>query len=364
MPAPSVKALLLVAVALAAHLLAAAPVLAASPASITVDPGAYQGRYYIPGVTACCSSGRTTVALADGTYALDTGASVAGSYGSSSFAFTVAAGGVSVAGPSATAAGSVLRLSNTSMTIKPGSYTGRYFLSSFGSGREFTGAQTVVLVPGLAYSLDAGAHVHATIAGVTTPSDFLFAVGGTGSVSIVPGSPSVPASAAGAEIDLNSVPLHVYASPATTSYRLCSQPSGGVYTGNVTATAIPGLADCVSDGVNAGYFVAGPNGVQPASLTVGTLTVLFTTPASTTPATLASTTASLVQASPAFAALPAAVQAQVSLALGVLTQSLGQLTSLSPAQKAAYNAVVDVLVLAAFLSPDQGAALKAFAAAL
>jgi hypothetical protein len=258
----------------------------------------------------------------------------------------------------------VLRLRNTSVTIKAGSYTGRYFLTSFGTGRELTGTQTLVLVPGLVYGLDGGAMVVATIAGAATPSDFLFAVGGTGSVSIVPGAPSAPATAIGSEIDLNSVPVNLYVSPATAQYLVCSQPSGSLYRGNLTVTAIPGLADCVGDGSNGGYFVAGPAGVKPASVTVGTLTVVFTTPASTTPATLGSTTSSLVQASPAFAALPPATQAQVSQALSLLTQSLGQLTSLSPTQIAAYNAVVDALVLASFLTPDQGAALKALAAAL
>lgn len=336
---------------------------AASAAPITIDPGNYQGRYYLPGVTGCCSYAKTTFDLADGTYSLDTGATIAGSYGSSSFAFTVSGGTLTpVANGSASSSGNTLSLRNTTVTINPGSYTGRYFLTAFGPGREFVGAQTVVLVPDLVYVLDDGAEIVATIGGTPTPSNFIFAVSAAGAVSVVPGPFSPPASAVGSEIDLNSVPLHVYASPATVSYRLCSQPAGTVVSGNITSTVIPGLANCVSDGVNAGYFVASPTGVLPASLTVGTLTAVFATPASSTPTTLISATASLVQTSAAYLSLPTAQQTQINQALALLTQSLGQLASLSPAQIAAYDAAIGQLVQAGFLTQSQGAALNAFAA--
>ena len=200
-PAALLRLLAIAAVALGAFLGTAR---AASAAPITIDPGAYTGRYYIAPFGGTFSTGVTTPDLADGSYQLDTGASIGGS----AFVFTVEGGKVtSVSNSSAdiTSGGSTLTLRNTPVTIDVGAYTGRYFLSSIGSGRELIGTQTVVLVPDLVYGLDGGANVVATIAGVQRSSDFRFSVGPTGAVQIVPGAPSVPATAAGSTITLNSV---------------------------------------------------------------------------------------------------------------------------------------------------------------
>ena len=98
--------------------------------AVTIQAGAYVGRYYINGVGPYF--GNQTIALAAGTYSLDTGAEI----GVSAFTFDVdAGGGVGNVSPAAaaSASGDTIAFNTTAITIHAGGYAGRYFLSIFGT---------------------------------------------------------------------------------------------------------------------------------------------------------------------------------------------------------------------------------------
>src|SRR5438128_2001633 len=132
--------------------------IAAAPRSeaVTIQPGAYTGRYYINGVGGPYF-GNQTIALAAGMYFLDLGAEIGGS----GFSFDVDGGGnVGNVTPavSASALGDTITFNMTPIDIAAGAYAGRYFLSIFGTSVEYHGnATNLVVVPGLMYTLDDGA---------------------------------------------------------------------------------------------------------------------------------------------------------------------------------------------------------------
>lgn len=335
---------------------------AASAAPITIDPGAYAGHYYVAPFTGTLLSGVSTVDLADGTYALDDATTTAGS----SFAFTVSGGKVVSAAPASatpSADGSTLVLRNTTVTIAPGGYTGRYFLTSFGTGTELSGAQSIVLVPGLQYGLDDGTEATAPIGGVPVASDFLFDVAADGSVTVVPGSPSVPATASGSTLMLNSVQLLVSASTAAVQYRLCSQPGSAVQTGDLALTVIPGLLNCAYDGTTEAVFVASPAAVTPPTLTLDSLTLTLVLPA-TTPSGLVALTRALVTGSAAYASLAPGPRTAVDALLALLDRRIAPAASLTAGRRAVFDAVVRVFGRFGVLTPDRVALLTGMAAAL
>jgi hypothetical protein len=111
--------------------------------------------------------------------------------GSSSFDVSVSfnvdgSGNVTSLNPvAATASGNVLTFNNATVTFNTGSYGGRYFLSSY-FPQAFTGTQSIVLVPGLTYTLDNGTELPG--------SSFAFNVNSDGTVTS--SSPSATATAA------------------------------------------------------------------------------------------------------------------------------------------------------------------------
>src|SRR5579862_4775921 len=144
---------------------------------VTIQPGAYSGRYFINGVGGPYF-GNQTIDLSAGTYFIDLGAEIAGS------GFTVdidASGTASNVTPAAAAgaSGNTITLKTTSITIVAGGYTGRYFLSTSGTDVEFHGDQAIVLVPGLSYALDNGTEA----ASAESSSDFVFSLDAAGMVS-------------------------------------------------------------------------------------------------------------------------------------------------------------------------------------
>jgi hypothetical protein len=186
---------------------------------ITIDPGAYTGRYFIViDGTWKQYTGRTVVELSVNRHCIDTGAFA----GPSGFCFTVdAAGQVTSVSPSAAAAGvgSTLRFANVSITIDPRQYTGRYFLSShYGIPpyTPFTGLQTVVLIPALGYWVDTGAFVGSSLAS----SGFSFTLDAAGQVTSV--SPSAAAAGVGSTLRFANVGITIDPGGYTGEYYLSS----------------------------------------------------------------------------------------------------------------------------------------------
>src|SRR6185503_17000058 len=125
--------------------------------AVTIDAGAYPGRYYVNGVGGPFF-GTQTLSLAAGSYSLDTGAEI----GPSAFTFDVDAGGnVGNVSPAAaaSASGDTVTFNTTTVSIHTGGYGGRYFLSIFGTAVEYRGDNDVTLLPGLTYVVDDGAEI-------------------------------------------------------------------------------------------------------------------------------------------------------------------------------------------------------------
>lgn len=253
----------------AAFVFALAAPAVASP--ITIGPGAYTGRYFVDNEEFINTS--ATLDLADGTYAIDTGASSGGS----AFTFTVASGAIAAVSntESATFLGNTLTLQTTPVTINPGAYVGRYFMSShnfdvIGYG-GFTGPQTVNLVAGLQYWIDDGSEV--------AGSSFLFTVTGGAVTNISPAA----AAASGSAIYFNTVTVAINPASYTGLYYLTSNLQYQYFTGPQTlqliANLVYGVDNYSSVGGSAFYFsVDGAGNVattsQAATASGTTLTFL------------------------------------------------------------------------------------------
>lgn len=343
---------------------------AASAVPITIDPGAYTGRYYVlpaPGLL----HGSHTVNLADGRYTVETGSSVGTAYGSSYFLVDIAGGQITgVSNPAAAQATTptTLTFHNTTVSVQTGAYTGSYFPSSSYPAQS-QGPHDFVLVPALVYHIDTGAHIVATIDGTLYASDFLFSLDASGNVTIIPGPGAAPATAAGHVITLNSVPVLIdpggYAGP----YRTAGSNLQNI-SGTQTVQTVPGLVTFVNEMTTngVGYFVASSTDVRPSILPVGAYTFGLAF-GQVTGATLAAMTRTFVQGSSRYAGLGPIQRTVVDALVTAVSQGLVTLTAAStPAQKAAivgaYGRGVDVLVGGGWLTPAQGSLLKAQAATL
>jgi len=207
----------------------------ASPsAAVTIDPGQYTGRYYVAGVTGALH-GPSTVNLAAGTYAIDTGAFIAGS----GFPFTVdAVGNVTVDSPAATAGGNTLAFNNVSIDVKTNGYAGRYILSPF-FPTSFFGDGTVVLLPGVTYTLDNGTEI--------ADSSLQFSLDGAGNVST-----SAPAATGGfATLSLRTVVVQINPQLFGAKYYV-SAFFPTPFVGPQSLAMLPGLTYTVDDGAEIG----------------------------------------------------------------------------------------------------------------
>lgn len=227
----------------------AAPVAAST---INIEPGAYTGRYFVDSEEFV--NAPAILDLADGTYAIDTGASSGGS----AFTFTVTAGVIVAVSntESATFSGNTLTLQTTAVSINPGAYVGRYFMSShnfdvIGSG-GFTGPQTINLVSGLQYWIDDGSEV--------SGSSFLFTVTGGAVTNISPAA----ATASGATIYFTTVGVSINPAAYTGLYYLTSnlqyQYFSGPQTLQLIANLVYGVDNYSSLGGSAFYFSVGSGG--------------------------------------------------------------------------------------------------------
>jgi hypothetical protein len=258
--------------------------LASTASAITIDPASYGGRYIIsgPGFRATSFVGKQILPLADGSYAIDDGTNVCCALGtSSSFEITIAGGAIVAvtnqvtAAPSsaASASGDTLTFNPVAVDFDPGTYTGRWFVTAY-EGLELKGAHSLQLLPDLEYGLDDGAFI--VVSGA--PSGFLFALDGSGDVTI--GTPAA-AVASGSSIGFNSATLSVDPGSYTGNYASCGDPSHPL-SGLQPVTFINGLVVYLMIDNDAEYFV--PPAAASLSFSGGeTLTLSLASQAASTP---------------------------------------------------------------------------------
>jgi hypothetical protein len=237
--------------------------LAANASAINIDPAGYTGRYILsgPGVPATSFVGPQILPLADGSYAIDTGANVCCALNaSSSFEVTVSGNLIvavtnqvtSAASGAAVGSGSTLTFNTVAVDFDPGVYSGRYFLTSH-DRQELQGAQSLQLIPDLEYSLDDGSFI--TVSGVA--SDFLFALDAAGDITVgVTGDTGAAAVASGTTLGFNSVTLSVDPGSYAGSYA-SSADAVDPLTGQQAIAFIGGLTAYLIVAGDAEYFVPG-----------------------------------------------------------------------------------------------------------
>lgn len=208
---------------------ALALICAASTAqALTVDVGAYAGRYFISGQSGA-QFGNHSYSLAAGNYWLDDGAYIGAAYGASGFSFSVdGSGEVSCATAAATCSGGSLHLNSSTLQIDSGNYAGRYLFSAY-YPQVFHGDQSLSVLPGLLYSLDNGTAIGG--------SAFIFALDAAGQVI----SHGVAASGNGSSLRLNSVAITINPHAYAGSYTVSSY-SPQSWSGSQTLELLPGLA--------------------------------------------------------------------------------------------------------------------------
>lgn len=165
--------------------------------SVAIDPGAYTGRYSVPGASNL--TGPQTVSLATGTHTLTIGPGAV-------FQFTVDAGGsvTSLNTAAATGLGGTLQFNTAVMHVDPQLYSGTYWIRGVDEA-QLSGSRTVVVLPGISgYLLN-----------ITTANGFRFDVDAAGSVSSQ--TPSA-ATGAGNTLSLHTIAVHVDPASYTGTY--------------------------------------------------------------------------------------------------------------------------------------------------
>lgn len=230
---------------------------------VTVQASTYNGRYYIDGAGPYFGNG--TFDLATGTtHYLDTGAGI----GRSAFTFSVDTSGdvvnIAPSGP-ASASGSTITFTPVTIGIVASTYTGRYFISTFGTATELRGDQPAVAVlPGLSYTIDDGAEA----ATQSEQSDFVFSVDAAGFVRT--SSPAARADGTTTTLALTTVPVQINPQAYPAAYFLSSFfPTP--FTGTQTLGLMPGLLYTLDDGAEIGgsafaFFVDGAGQVSTTSI--------------------------------------------------------------------------------------------------
>ena len=215
---------------------------AAAPAAfaVTIDPVNYLGRYFLG---AAEYHGKQNIPLGDGTYSIDDSAHVGGS----AISFTVTGGVINSVTPAAAATtdGTTLSFFNTTVTIDPRSYAGTWFFGSFGTGPvpdSFQGKQSFVLIPGLAFTGDAGSQVGG--------SAFGFSLDGSGNILGV--IPAGVGQASGATLTLNNVTVTVDPGPYPAVYVINPFRTGPPLRGKQSLVLIPALQYTGDDGAQVG----------------------------------------------------------------------------------------------------------------
>src|SRR5581483_2513496 len=180
--------------------------------TITVDPGAYTGRYFIQSHFPSAFVGKQQIVLIPAlTYAIDHGTESR----KSAFLFDVDASGnvTSQNGTAATGGPKTLTFNTAPVVIDPQTYTGAFFLQSH-IPTSFSGKPTVALMPSLEYAVDDGVEVGG--------SGFLFMVNADGSVA---SESAASASASGNTLSLANANVVVNPGSYTGTYQLTNYPS-------------------------------------------------------------------------------------------------------------------------------------------
>lgn len=204
---------------------------------VRIEPGSYAGHYQAAGHSA--TSGESTIDVNPGTYAF--------ANGSSSFHFTVDAGGAvtSLDTDAALGAGNTLVLHNTTVTIEPGGYGGRYSMYPSGYYGGFYGEQSFVLVPGMTWWFNNGG------------DQFRFSVDANGTVTSL--DPAA-AQGVGSSLVLNNAAVTI--DPVGYGGQYSMYPSGyfGRSIGEQTFVLIPGMSWWFNNGGDQFRFAVAASG--------------------------------------------------------------------------------------------------------
>ncbi|MCC7261111.1 MAG: VCBS repeat-containing protein [Candidatus Latescibacteria bacterium] len=222
--------------------------------TITVDPGSYTGNYtFISyGQRVLVAGLQSYVVIPGLRYGIDDGTLVGGS----AFVFDVdASGNVTSQNPGAAhSSGSTLYFNNTTITVDPGSYTGKYTFISYGQRVLVTGLQSYVVIPGLRYGIDNG-----TLAG---GSAFVFDVDASGNViSQNPGA----AQGSGPTLVFGNTRIHVDPTTYTGPYTVLNFPA---VSGPVNVVLVPNLLTATVVNGQMGTFTPQANSVSPSSVSL------------------------------------------------------------------------------------------------
>jgi hypothetical protein len=232
--------------------------------TLTVDPGAYTGLYFIRSYFTQNVSGPRTFTVVPGL--LHELANI-----TATFVFRIdASGNVVISSPSAVGIGSTLKLNNATITIDPGAYSGRYWLRSYFT-EQFQGPHSYVVIPGMPHELS------------NITDMFQFSVSATGTVT----STHPAGTGTGTTLKVNTTSITVTPSSSTVNYTMRSYP-GQTFQGPHDFIAMLGLNhDIVANGQIAAFRVGSPCSVTPSSViaspTSFALACTPTPPADSTP---------------------------------------------------------------------------------
>ncbi|HUS33570.1 MAG TPA: Ig-like domain-containing protein, partial [Kofleriaceae bacterium] len=232
--------------------------------TMTVDPGQYTGLYFIRSYFTQNVSGVRTFAVIPGL--LHEFSNISGLVG-----FRVdASGNIVISSPSAVGIGSTLKLNNTTITVDPGAYTGRYYVRSYFT-TQFSGQHSYVVVPGMQHELS----------NITDLASFN--VTGTGTITST--HPAITGS--GSTLKVNTTSITATPSDPNVNYSLQSYP-GVTFRGPHDFIVMLGSAhSVVANGQLAQFRVGSPCSVTPSSViappTSFALACTPTPPADSTP---------------------------------------------------------------------------------
>jgi hypothetical protein len=243
--------------------------------SVTVNPGSYQGNYFVDSESGGPWVGTQTFDLAAGTHFIDDGVFAQNAAGTSAFAFSVdAAGNVTVDPTYAVGGAGSLTFNTCAVNVNAGAYTARWFGSSEHTTPQ-QGNRTFQLIPALLYWVDDGAF--AQPAGMPSSG---FDYGLDGACNVIGQNPLGSVAASGNSVFFNTISIAVTPNPSGTSY-LWSGDNVDALTGTQSLVFIGGTTSYIVVAGQPLYFVPGP---QTLTFTSATVTLTQSTSTAVTPA--------------------------------------------------------------------------------
>ena len=242
-------------------------------ATITIQPGAYTGRYFVDSDFDHPQHGVQSFNLDPNVgHVIDFGSNIASGTMASYIAITVDDSNILTIDNAVAASGvgtATLTLNSATFTVDPNQYTGKYIVAST-SPDQSSGVTDFVVVPGLLYSIDNGAEIGG--------SAFAVYVGAGGAVAIVPAATS--ATASGTTVTLSNITVQVNPGTYTGQYRIGAIDG---LQGLVNIVLIPTLSDALTINGVGGVFTPGLCEVSPPSLALaqGTFNLSIVNPGPT-----------------------------------------------------------------------------------